>query len=182
MDLLTLPMMNSSTSTSVVAPSVAPAVVVEADALRTVLIHDGRRLSAQVAVPGYRPMVNDLVLSIVQGDDAFIIGVLSAKGPTVLSCSGDLRIEAGGSISLRAAKGLDLDANKIAVRAASVEVEAVTFAQRVRTAMHTIADLLHISAGRQQVKIAELSMHTSARSYQRSEAETVIHGSSVHVQ
>lgn len=186
-ELLSSPTGTASTATAGVR--IGTAVVTDAaagsgvDASRARVVFEGASLSARPALAfAYQLMPGDVVLIIVQADDAYIIGVLSGRGTTSLAVHGDLALSAPhGRISLSAGNGIDLDAPQIAVRAQAIEMTAVTLVQRVQTAFKTFTDLLHITAGRRQTRIHGVSMESTQRTYHRSEKETVLNGESINI-
>ena len=130
----------------------------------------------------YQPEPGDLMLIIVQGEDAYMIGVLSGRGTTTLAVHADLTLAAPhGRISLRAGDGIDIDAPQVAVHAQTIEMTATTLVQRVQSAFKTFTDLLHITAGRRQTKIEGVSMESTERTYHRSQKETVLNGESINI-
>jgi Protein of unknown function (DUF3540) len=157
-------------------------VTIVADERVTVLFQ-GCPVTARLALAfAYTPLAGDLVLLIVQGNDAFIIGVLSGRGTTTLSVHGDLTIAAPtGRIRIAAGKGVELEAPEVGVRAQRFEVMAAALVQRVQSALLAVTDLLHITAGQRQTTIHGPSMETTQCSYQRAEKEVVIQAETVSI-
>lgn len=175
---------SASSATNATPPvRIGAAVVTDCEAGRARVVFEGASLSARPALAfAYQLMPGDLVLIIVQAEDAYIIGVLSGRGTTTLTVHADLALSAPhGRISLRAGNGIDLDAPQVAVRAQSIEMTATTLVQRVQTAFKTFTDLLHITAGRRQTRIDGVSMESTVRTYHRSEKETVLNGESINI-
>jgi hypothetical protein len=171
-------------ATGAIAPvRIGAAVVTDCESGRARVLFEGSPLSARLALAfAYQPLPGDVVLIIVQAEDAYIIGVLSGRGTTTLAVHADLALSAPhGRISLRAGHGIDLDAPQVAVRAQAIEMTAVTLVQRVQTAFKTFTDLLHITAGRRHTRIDGVSMESTERTYHRSDKETVLNGESINI-
>ena len=173
----------SRVASSSAAVRIGPAVVTDFAHDRATVVFEGASLSARPALAfAYQPEPGDLMLIIVQGEDAYMIGVLSGRGTTTLAVHADLTLAAPhGRISLRAGDGIDIDAPQVAVHAQTIEMTATTLVQRVQSAFKTFTDLLHITAGRRQTKIEGVSMESTERTYHRSQKETVLNGESINI-
>jgi Protein of unknown function (DUF3540) len=180
MPTLELPMPTGAVGSGV---RLGPAVVTSLDGERVTVVFAGATHHSRLALGyAYQPLAGDLVLIILQEDDAYIIGVLSGRGTTTLTAHGDLTIAApNGRIQLQAGNGIALAAPKVEVQAQAIEMTAVSLGQRVQSAFLAVTDLLHITAGQRQTRIAGTSMETTERSYHRSDKEVVIQGESVSI-
>ena len=180
MPTLDLPVPASAVASGV---RLGPAVVTSFEGERVTVVFTGTIHHARLALGyAYEPMAGDLVLVIIQDSDAYIIGVLSGRGTTTLTAHGDLTIAApNGRIQLQAGNGIALTAPKVEVQAQAIEMTSVSLVQRVQSAFLAVTDLLHITAGQRQTRIAGTSMETTERSYHRSDKEVVIQGESVSI-
>jgi hypothetical protein len=141
-----------------------------------------RRVLATMAVTGfYTPVVGDIVLVIETDASAYVIGVLHATGPMVITAPGDLH--------LRAARGcIALDAK--VVRAAGVEIrlEATTMsltAERLRERFgevrRVISEALELDVGEVRARVRGLFALASRRIRATAEADVKIDGQQIHL-
>ncbi len=169
------------TTATAPATTLGPATVLGVEGRRVRLAVGRDEAWAEIALAQpYRPAEGDRVLAIGQERRWYVIGVLHARGPAVLSFAGDVEISAPhGALSLSAGKGVALKGPVVAVRAGRLETVAHTVVQRCASACHTVRELLQVRAGRTRTFVAGTSVQRADRTWVQSTHETKIDGEKI---
>ncbi len=129
----------------------------------------------------YEPNVGDEVLVIGGPDGHWIIGVLTSTGRAVVSFPGDAEVRAGGVLKLAGAKGVEIAAPRVELRASRLEAVASEVVHTFKSLRQRVSEIMSTHAG-QAHTVVEGSMHTQAKSASILTEETVsINGKSVHL-
>jgi hypothetical protein len=163
-----------------------PAVVTALGCGNFTVAFAGEVQTAQPAFAlAYQPIIGDVLLVIAHRRTTravYAMGVLVGHGTTSLTTAGDLAISApGGRISLDAGSGVEITAPRVRVRSQIIELFATALIQRVQSALVSVAELFHITAGRKMEEVAGSAMEKAATRHLISDKETVINGSSIHL-
>lgn len=95
----------------------------------------------------YSPRKGDVVL-VFGKEELYVIGVLRAQGATRLSLPGDVVLEAGGKLKLKAADAVEIESPQVRVRADRFETVARAVFERVMDAYRWASGVIQTSAGR----------------------------------
>jgi hypothetical protein len=96
----------------------------------------------------YAPVAADTLLVLVQGREAFAIGVLSGLGGARLELPGDVSLRAvGGTLELRGDRGVEVEGDEVTLRARALRTFAGTLTERVDSAFRWVKDTLRVQAG-----------------------------------
>lgn len=127
-----------------------PVRVLETDGLRVHVRLPDRSVWAWMALPyGYHPAEGDLLLVLGQGDDHYVVGVLSGRGTSILTTPGNLELRAPcGRIELQAADGVTVRGRRIALTSQELEVTAEKATERFGESFRWVQDTLQVRAGR----------------------------------
>jgi hypothetical protein len=150
---------------------------------RVALEMPDRKVWATVALAGlYRPVSGDVVLAIGGEGGYYVIGVLSASGPTVITSNGDLSLlAANGSIHLVSTKGISARSPAMRFHAGRLEFVARSAFERFNTAYSWIKDNLQLRTGRMRTSVKE-SYHLGAdRIVQKARKDVTIDGDSINL-
>jgi hypothetical protein len=119
-----------------------------------------------LAVP-YRPAVGDELLVIAhEAGRMFAIGLLRGTGETALSVPGDLSIEAGGKLRLRAPE---------------LEISAGRIAQRARQFLSWVSGLFQSKSRRMRLEGEELAHVKGGRAVVTAKGDVRIDGKQIHL-
>lgn len=177
------------------APWTAPATVVSIKGRPNcveVVLPGGNSAWARLALPPpYRPAEGDQVLVIsCEGGTMYVIGVLSATGPTHFSVPGNLSIDAPhGSITLSARgkvrvssrEAAETIAPRVIVRAGRFEVLVHTLLERAHNSYRWARDLFQVKGGRLRSVAEESYLVKTHRAHLKSEADFSINGRNIHL-
>ncbi len=166
----------------IVGVALGPAPVLSVAGSRVTVLLEGREVMATLAVGyPYCPSVGDSVLAIAKEDHAYVVGVIAGTGCSILRVPGDLVIEAGGRLSLRGGRAVEVDGQEVTLRARALKVFADCLTETLGSAFRSVAKLLRISAGQRQLDVESTNMERSQRTYMHSEKETIINAEQVNI-
>jgi hypothetical protein len=160
-----------------------PAEVVSADVPEIeARLPRGELVRARVAVAyAYDPRPGDQVLLIGNADGHWVIGVLSASGPAILSFPGDAEVRAAGVLTLSADKGVAVAAPQVEVQTSKLRAVASEVVSTFQSLRQRVSELLSVHAGSSHT-IVDGPMHTQAKSAAiLTEEKVSINGKSVHL-
>jgi hypothetical protein len=124
-------------------------------ALITAILHPDVELEtgstrhwARLAIAiGYQPCVGDIVLAMAAGETWYVVGVLEAHGPSVLTAPGDLELHApNGAIRIEAASGCVIAGPTVRVEAAALDLIGETLHEQFDTVRRRISGMLDVRA------------------------------------
>lgn len=127
---------------------VGPATVVETGPDRLLVRGPGgtRPARTALAVP-YDPVAGDVVL-VIEGEETYVIGVLSGRGLTRIDAPGDLAIRAGGAVTVLGGSAVSLNAPQVALKASRLEFAAERLFARFGDVYQWVRGALRTVAGR----------------------------------
>lgn len=146
-------------------PVLGPATVAEAlHGAVLVTLADGRRREAQLALQlPYEAARGDVVLVFGQGEEAYVIGVLSGHGKTSVVLQGDVSLRAvDGALELGGDRGVTLRGPSIEMHADTLRTFARSAIQTLETLVQRVSGLLTLHAG-QQHTVVEEGAYTQAK-------------------
>ena len=128
----------------------------------------------------YDAAPGDEVLVIGQ-EVYYVIGVLSATGPSRLSTPGDLILHAGGTVEIIGEQGIQLTSPSVAVQAGRFEVLAQTILEQATNSYRWIKQLIKTYAGSVQT-ISESSYTVDAQMIvQHADKDVAISGERINL-
>jgi uncharacterized protein DUF3540 len=128
--------------------SVGPASVRGVEGNRVLLSLPQGDAEAELALAyPYSPKKGDVVL-VLGRDELYIIGVLRAQGASRISLPGDVVLEAGGKLQLKAGVAVEIESLEVRVRADRFETVARAVFERVMDAYRWASGVIQTSAGR----------------------------------
>ncbi|HQT63966.1 MAG TPA: DUF3540 domain-containing protein [Acidocella sp.] len=141
-----------------------------------------RHILAVLAVPGfYTPIAGDSVLLIEAGEQAYVIGVLQARGPSTITAPGDLRILApNGHLSIAAA-AISANAPQMRLNAETLWLTAGQLSETFRNVRRLVSDLLEIDAGTLLTRVAETFSLKARRVQALAQEDVKIDGTQIHL-
>lgn len=167
---------------SVAQVRLGPATVVEGGAAELLVARgDGPPVRAQLALSlPYEAAVGDVVLVVGQGDEHWVVGVISGRGKTTLALQGDVTVRAvDGTLALEGDRG-------VVVRAPAMEVHADAVRTFARTAMATlesfvqrVTGLLAVHAGQSHTIVEEEAVTQSKTAAIQTEGAITINGKEI---
>lgn len=164
--------------------SLGPAEVIEVNASEVkVELPDGSIVRAALALAfPYEPSVGDTLLVIGKGDDHYSIGVLRGTGKAALSFQGDVDLRAvGGSLTLAADKGVEIEGPEVLVRSSKLRMIAETVIEKFASVYQRVSGLLSVHAKEAHTVVEEASL-THAKSASITTEETVtVNGKQIHL-
>lgn len=142
-----------------------------------------REVWALLAVAGvYRPQAGDRVLTVGNGGEYYVIGVLEATGSACLTFPGDVRLLApNGRIHLTSGDGIHLDAPEVEINAGRFELAARDVFHRLTNLYQWVGDLLQIRAGRSRTVVEGTAQADAERTVIRSVKDTTIDGEQIRL-
>jgi Protein of unknown function (DUF3540) len=149
----------------------------------TVALDDGSEARAELALAlPYAAREGDVLLVIGQGDEHFVIGVLSGTGKTSLEIQGDVSLRAvGGSLDLSGDQGVRIRAPSVDVETGTLRTVARSVVESCATLFQRVSEALSVHA-RQSVTIVEEGAYTQAKTAAIQTEETVtINGKEIHL-
>lgn len=137
---------------------------------------------AELALCFHRPEPGDRVLVASDAASRWVIGVLDAAAPARLRVPGDLELEApAGRIRLRAARGVEVETSRFALRADRIETLARTAVHKCADLYQSVRSLFHLRAGRARTLVEGENVQRAEQTYIRSRRETKIDGETIHL-
>jgi hypothetical protein len=130
----------------------------------------------------YEPRIGDVVLLISEGGRAYVIGLLSARGKTVLAFDGDVELRSNdGVVRIAGARGVEIEAPELGLRGAALRIVADTVVERVGSFTQRVRELFtsHVGARHEVVDGARVT-HAKSTTFV-SEDEVKINGRSIHL-
>ena len=160
-----------------------PARVLKAAGQRVLVELGDEEVWAQMALAyPYQPAPHDVLLTIRQQDDCYVIGVLQGQGVTSLVVPGDLSFQAPrGVIRLSAGHGVEIKSDQVRITANKLELFARSVLERFTVATRWVREAFHLRAGRVRTTVdAEYRLH-AGRLVERAEADVKIDGEKIHL-
>ncbi len=161
-----------------------PASVVEAGTDRVLVrLPSGRVTPARLALAFlYEPALDDVVLVIGDAEGCYVIGVLAGTGRAKLTVPGDLELASeGGKVRLSAAKGVEITAPEVELRAGKLRVVADAVKERFGSLCQRVVDSLAVHAGRTHT-VVEGSAYSQAKSATMLTADKMtLNGKQIHL-
>jgi Protein of unknown function (DUF3540) len=182
--LETIAMTGAFMSLSVeVRTCVGSAGVVEIADDRVLLTFLDRQIWAVMALAyPYQPKEGDLVLTIGQEDDWYVIGVLKGRGESVFKAPGDLKFLApNGKIELLAGKQVKIRGSAVQVAADRIELLAHTIHERFLNAYRWVQGVFALRVGHAQIHVQETYRVKAGRIVERAEGDVHIDGRKIHL-
>jgi hypothetical protein len=145
-------------------------------------LRDQETWATMAMVNQYRPLAGDVVLAIGDGEEFYVIGVITGRGQTVMTVPGDLKIIAPkGSIDLVAMRGVSITSPAIRMQTNRLEVMARSCFERFDYAYSWVREKLHVRAGRMKTSVKD-NYHLSAeRIVENARRDVTIDGDSVNL-
>lgn len=160
-------------------PRVSQALVVSVNREQVKLaLPDGEREAQMALAFPYAPKAGDVVLTLTQDNDCYIVGVLQGRGRTLLETPGDLTIRAGGRVSITGSE-LALQAPKITLKADRFETTVRVLAERCLSAYRWVKETLHLNAGRTRTVVQDEAVLRAGRIRETARQDVVINGEQV---
>jgi hypothetical protein len=162
---------------------IGPALILKAEARRVLLGVDGEEAWADLALGfPYRPAVGDTVLALGQESRWYVIGVLQGRGVTSFAAPADLELSApNGSIALKAAEGVRIEAPQVALKADRLELAARSVFERFVQAYRRVAGVFQVRAGRVRTVVEEAWDLRAGRIAERADADVRIDGDKIYL-
>ena len=141
---------------------------------------DGELHRARMALAyPYRPVVGDIVLVLGQDDNVYVTGVLDGQGLTRLDFPGDVELRAAGRMRLDAKQGVELDSERIVLRANRLEMTVTSIRQQAASWVQHVTGTLRTIAKRQQVTVEEQSSLHAKKIVRKAEDDVIIDGRTI---
>lgn len=162
---------------------IGAAQVLEAADRRVRLRIDGEEAWADLALAfPYRAAAGDTVLALGQESKWYVIGVLRGRGVTSFTAPGDLELNApNGSIGLKAADGVRIEAPQVALKADRLELAARSVFERFVHAYRRIAGVFQLRAGRVRTVVTEAYDLRAGRIAERADGDVRIDGDKIYL-
>ncbi len=144
---------------------------------------EGATVQVQLAFAfPYEPSVGDTLLVIGKDGQHYAIGVLRGIGKASLSFHGDVEVRAtGGTLTLTADKGIEMNGPDVSVRAGSLRLYAEKAVEKFTWLHQRVASLMSVHA-KEMHTIVEESATTNAKSATITTEETVtVNGKQIHL-
>jgi hypothetical protein len=149
------------------------------DAAILVEINGGlERATLALAYP-YLPALDDTVLVLGQDDRFYVFGILDGHGVTRLDFPGDVELRAAGRIRLESRVGLDLDSDRITLRAERLDMVVRTVTEQFVTLYRRIEETLRTVAGREKKTIENESTLHAGRIVRKAEGDIIMDGEQI---
>jgi hypothetical protein len=160
-----------------------PARVVSADGNRVrISMGDREEWAAMALAFPYRPEPGDSVLVAGQDEAWYVIGVLRGRGATAFTAPGDLELRApNGSVRIVSARGVELEAPEVTIRADRLEIAARSIFERCVQAYRRVTEALHLRAGRIRTAVDESWDLRAERIAERASGDVRIDGEQIHL-
>jgi hypothetical protein len=143
---------------------------------------EGRRFFATLAVPGiYAPVAGDTVLAVEGAAASYVIGVLNATGPSIISVPGDLRLLApNGEIVLQGAT-VAANAEELRLNAQNLAVTAERATERFGAVRRFVTQIFDLDAGELRTRISGTYALLAKRLRAQAEEDVKIEGQKIHL-
>jgi hypothetical protein len=130
----------------------------------------------------YEPSVGDTLLVIGKDGQHYAIGVLRGSGKASLSFHGDVEVRAtGGTLTLAADKGIEMNGPEVSVRASSLRLYAEKVVEKF-TWLHQRVTALASLHAKEMHTVVEGSATTNAKSATITTEEMVtVNGKQIHL-
>ena len=163
-------------------PQLTPACVVCAGPQVEVERPDGARVAVTLATAApYRPAAGDQVLVIGNDEGWYLIGVITALGPSAIAVEGDLTIEAQGQVRLVGRRGVAVEGPEVQLKGGRLLSIFDSVTQRCTNLFQSVRELASKQAGRMETTV-EGTHHTRAKNANIVTRERVkINGKAVHL-
>jgi len=129
----------------------------------------------------YRPAQGDTVLTIGEEGNAWVIGVIRGAGVTEFCVPGNMRIEAGGRISISGGRGLVLRAPRMELRADRLEITAQAIMERSLRCYRWAKSAMQVSAGRLRTLVQGQATLHARRIVQQAEKDVLVDGERINL-
>lgn len=130
----------------------------------------------------YAPGAGDTLLVLVQGREAFAIGVLAGLGGARLELPGDVSVRAvGGTLELRGDRGVEVEGDEVTLRARALRTFAGTLTERVDTAFRWVKDTLRVQAGESRRVVQGEDLSHCARSVTLAQETVKVDGHQIQI-
>jgi Protein of unknown function (DUF3540) len=129
----------------------------------------------------YHPALGDVVLVVGDEDAAYIIGVLSGTGRTVLVVEGDLELRSSGRMKLTSEECVEIESPHILVKADKLETFARTVFERAVSSYRWVKEVLQLQAGRTRTLVDGHATLQAERITQQAEKDVKIDGRQVYL-
>lgn len=148
-----------------------------------VRLESGATARAVVALAvGYEAALGDVVLVIGDRERAWIIGVLSSRGRTSLSVTGDLDLRSlDGTVRVSGAKGVEIETPALAMRAAKLSLVAESVVEHVVSLRQRVRELFSVHAGEQHTVVDGTSATQAGRASITTEEKVTINGKAIYL-
>jgi hypothetical protein len=134
-----------------------------------------------IAYP-YKPRVGDLVLTISQGKEYFVIGVLQGTGLITFTAPGDIQFHApNGKIDLVSTKGISVRAPGVTIQATNLEFRAKTIIEKFVSAHRWIRETFQLRAGRIRTLVESSYRIRAEKIIERAKKTVHIDGEKIHL-
>ncbi len=174
----------SPTKLTVTRDYLGPAVVTHCGAQTlSVELPDDSHAQAQMALAfTYEASVGDVVLIILRGERAYVIGVLHGSGQSVLTLPGNVNVRAAnGTLRLSGDAGVIIDGPEVAIHATKLQMVAKTVMQKFTNVRQRVTELFSLHTG-QSHTLVEGSSYSQAKSTAITTEDTItINGKSIHL-
>jgi hypothetical protein len=149
----------------------------------TVRIGPEHEVDARLALAyPYQPVPGDLVLTIGQGDDYYVIGVLRGSGRTELAFEGDVALRAvGGRLDIHADQGVQVCGPEVEIRTGRLRITAESLVEKVNRAYQHVRELLTCRAGRMHTVVDDSSIAKARRTTILSDENATINGKQINL-
>ncbi|HEX7880217.1 MAG TPA: DUF3540 domain-containing protein [Candidatus Eisenbacteria bacterium] len=139
--------------------------------------HEGslERATMALAYP-YRAVTGDVVLILGQEDRFYVTGVLDGQGMTRLDFPGDAELRAAGTLRLSAAEGVELDSQRISMRAEKLDMTIASIRQQVASFYQHVTGTLRTIAGRQRTHVEKESTLHARKIVRKAEDDVIVDG------
>lgn len=164
------------------APQLTPACVVDAGPQVEVERADGIRVPVTLATAApYRPAEGDQVLVIGNDEGWYLIGVITALGPSAIDVAGDLTIESQGRVRLVGRRGVTVEGPEVQLKGKRLVRLFDSVTERCTNLFQSVRELMSQQAGRVETTV-EGTHHTRAKNANIVTRERVkINGKTVHL-
>ena len=158
--------------------SLGPAEVISiATGTLMVRLASGAEVTARIALAQpYDASEGDEVLVIGEAGDHYVIGVLAARAPAVLSVPGDLEIRAGGALRLTAGTTVEVSGREVSMRASKLSLLADAVTESFTTLRQRVRDVLSVHAGESHTVVDGSSFAQSKSATIQTEKKISING------
>ena len=129
----------------------------------------------------YRPARGDHVLAIGDEGNAWVIGVIRGRGASEFRVPGDMRIAAGGRVTIAGERGVELRSPRVDIRADRVEIVAQAIVERSIRCYRWVKQALQLTAGRLRAIVdGQATLHAD-RIVERARKDVRIDGDRIHL-